>query len=169
MWAFYNNIINVDEEKYSFDSSFKGVVVWVYPSLIASTFSLETPNKLINFCIPEIDTKAMLDTITKELCGHSFKLGTSVEHSSLLPKHRILSLILFHIVLNKKGHLNEFTLYVLHILFHMALALICHNMIEAWRSNVSTRALPYDSTVCLLLQNAGLDFKSLPYESMSHM
>ena len=32
---------------------------------------------------------------------------------------------------------------------------------------MSTRALPYCSTVCLLLQNAGFDFKSLPYESMS--
>ena len=49
------------------------------------------------------------------------------------------------------------------------LALICHNMIEAQRSNVSTRSLPYGSTICLLLQNAGLDFKSLPYESMSCM
>ena len=49
------------------------------------------------------------------------------------------------------------------------LALICHNMIEARRSNVSTRALPYGSTICLLLQNVGLDFKSLPYESMSCM
>ena len=72
VWAIYNNIKNVDEEKYSFNSSFKGVVVRVSPSLIARTLSLETPNKSINFCIPEIDIKAMLDTITKELCDHSF-------------------------------------------------------------------------------------------------
>ena len=44
--------------------------------------------------------------------------------------------------------------------------IICHNMIKARYSNLSTRALPYGSTVCLLLQNARLDFKSLPYESM---
>ncbi|KAJ9673074.1 hypothetical protein PVL29_026382 [Vitis rotundifolia] len=142
--AFYNNIINVDEEKYSFDSSFKGVV------------------KSINFCIPDIDIKAMSDTITKELCDHSFQLGTNVERKSLLPKYKILSLILFHTILNKKGHLNKLTLYFLHILFHMARrhkinfpALICHNMIEARRINVSTHALPYGLTVCLLLQNAG--------------
>ena len=48
-------------------------------------------------------------------------------------------------------------------------ALIFHNMIEARRSNVSTCALPYGSTVCLLLQNAGLDFKTLPYESIPRM
>ena len=72
MRAFYNNIINVDEEKYLFDSSFKGVAIRVYPFLIASTFSLETPKKSINFCILEIDIKAMSDIITKELCGHSF-------------------------------------------------------------------------------------------------
>ena len=118
----------------------------------------------------------MSDIITKELCGHSFQLGTRVERRSLLPKCKILSLILFHTVLNKKGHLNELTLYVLHILFHMARrskinlpTLICHNMIEAWRSNVSTRALPYGSTVFLLLQNAWLDFKTLPYESIPCM
>ncbi|KAJ9705611.1 hypothetical protein PVL29_003600 [Vitis rotundifolia] len=170
------NIRNVDEAKYSFDTSFKGVAVHVSPSLIGHTFSLETPKKAINFCIPEINIKGMSNIITKELCGHSFQLGTSVECTSLLPKYRILSLILFHTVLNKKGHLNELTLYVLHILFHMARrhkinlpALICHNMIEARRSNVSTRALPYGSTVCLLLQNAGLDFNTLPYESMSRM
>ncbi|KAJ9676085.1 hypothetical protein PVL29_024871 [Vitis rotundifolia] len=174
--AFYSNIRNVDEAKYSFDTSFKGVVVRVSPSLIGRTFSLETPKKAINFFIPEIDIKGMSDIITKELCGHAFQLGTSVERTSLLPKYRILSLILFHTVLNKKGHLNELTLYVLHILFHMARrhkinlpALICHNMIEARRSNVSTRALPYGSTVCLLLQNAGLDFNTLPYESMPRM
>ena len=40
--AFYSNIRNVDEEKYSFDSSFKGVVVKVSPSLIARSFSLDT-------------------------------------------------------------------------------------------------------------------------------
>ncbi|KAJ9703186.1 hypothetical protein PVL29_004815 [Vitis rotundifolia] len=118
--AFYSNIRNVDEAKYSFDTSFKGVAVRVSPSLIGRTFSLETPKKAINFCIPEIDIKGMSDIITKELCGHSFQLGTSVERTSLLPKYRILSLILFHTVLNKKGHLNELTLYVLHILFHMA-------------------------------------------------
>ena len=118
----------------------------------------------------------MSDTITKELCGHSFQLGTSIERRSLLPKYRILSLILFHTILNKKGHLNELTLYVLHILFHMAHrrkinlpALICYNMIEARRSNLSTHALPYGSIVCLLLQNAGLDFKTLPYESIPRM
>ena len=159
-----------------FDSSFKGVVVRVSPSLITRSFSLETPKKLINFCILEIDIKTMSDTITKELCGHSFQLGTSIERRSLLPKYNILSLILFHTVLNKKGHLNELTLYVLHILFHMThrrkinlLALICHNMIEVRCSNVSTCALPYGSIICLFLQKAGLDFKSLPYESMSHM
>ncbi|WJZ83104.1 hypothetical protein VitviT2T_002813 [Vitis vinifera] len=174
--AFYSNIKNVDEEKYSFHTSFKGVVVRVSPSLIGHTFSLETPKKAINFCILEIDIKVMSDIITKELCGHSFQLGTRVERRSLLPKCKILSLILFHTVLNKKGHLNELTLYVLHILFHMARrrkinlpALICHNMIETRRSNVSTRALPYDSTLCLLLQNAGLDFKTLPYESIPCM
>ena len=171
--TFYSNVRNVDEEKYSFDSSFNGVGVRVSPSLIACTFSLETPKKSINFCIPEIDIKAMSDRITKELCDHSFQLGTSVERRSLLLKYRILSLILFHIVLNKKGHLNELTLYVLHILFHMACrpkinlpVLICHNMIKARCSNVSTHALPYGSTVCLLLKNAELDFNSLPYESM---
>ena len=173
--AFYSNIRNVDKEKYLFHTSFKGVVVWVSPSLIGRTFSLETPKKAINFCIPEIDIKAMSNTITKELCGHSFQLGTSVERRSLLPKYRILSLILFHTVLNKKGHLNELTLYVLHILFHMACrpkinlpVLICHNMnmIKAQRSNVSTHALLYGSTVCLLLKNAELDFNSLPYELM---
>ena len=118
----------------------------------------------------------MSNTITKELCGHSFQLGTSIERRSLLPKYRILSLILFHTILNKKGHLNELTLYVLHIMFHMAHrrkinlpALICHNMIEARRSNVSTHALPYGSTLCLLLQNARLDFKTLPYESIPRM
>ena len=170
MRAFYINIINVD------NSSFKGVAIRVSPSLIAHTFFLETLKKSINFCIPKIDIKTMSNTITKELCGHSFQLGTSVEHRSILPKYRILSLILFHTVLSKKGHLNELTLYVLHILFHMAShhkinlpALIWHNMIEARHSNVSTRALPYGSTICLLLQNVGLDFKSLPYESMSCM
>ncbi|KAJ9682695.1 hypothetical protein PVL29_018591 [Vitis rotundifolia] len=144
--AFYSNIRNVDEEKYSFDTSFKGVAVRVSPSLIGRTFSLEIPKKAINFCIPEIDIKGMSDIITKELCGHSFQLGTSVERTSLLPKYRILSLILFHTILNKKGHLNELTLF-----------------------NVSTRALPYGSTVCLLLHNAGLDFNTLPYESMPRM
>ena len=105
-----------------------------------------------------------------------FQLGISIECRSLMPKYNILSLILFHTILNKKGHLNELTLYVLHILFHMTrrrkinlLALICHNMIEARCSNVSTCALPYGSIICLFLQNARLDFKSLPYESMSHM
>ena len=44
--------------------------------------------------------------------------------------------------------------------------LICHNMIKARCSNVSTHALPYGSTVCLLLKNAELDFNSLPYELM---
>ena len=101
-----------------FNFLFKGGAVRVSPFLIACTFSLETLKKSINFCIPEIDIKAMSDTITKELCGHSFQLGTSVEHRSFLLKYRILSLILFHTVLNKKGHLNELTLYVLHILFH---------------------------------------------------
>ena len=48
-------------------------------------------------------------------------------------------------------------------------ALICHNMIKVRHSNMSTRALPYGSIVCLLLQKAGLDFNSLPYESMSRM
>ena len=155
MRAFYSNIRNVDEEKYSFHTSFKGVVVLVSPSLIGRTFSLEIPKKAINFCILEIDIKAMSDTITNELYDHSFQLGTSVERRSLLSKYRILSLILFHTVLNKKGHLNELTLYVLHILFHMARrrkinlpALICHNMIETRRSNVSTCTLPYGSTVC---------------------
>ena len=140
-----NNIRNVDKEKYLFDSSLKWVFVQVSPSLIACTFSLETPKKLINFYIPKIDIKAMSDTTTKELYDHSFQLGTCVERSSLLPKYRILSLILFHTILNKKGHLNELTLYVLYILFHMARcfklnlsALICHNMIEAQCSNVNT-------------------------------
>ena len=174
--AFYNNIKNVDEEKYLFHSSFKGVVVRVSPSLVTHSFSLKTPKKLINFCILDIDIRTMSDTITKELCGHSFQLGISIECRSLMPKYNILSLILFHTILNKKGHLNELTLYVLHILFHMTrrrkinlLALICHNMIEARCSNVSTCALPYGSIICLFLQNARLDFKSLPYESMSHM
>ena len=72
MRAFYNNIRNVGEEKYSFDSSFKGVVMRVSPSLIARSFSLETLKKSINFSNPEIDIKAMSDTITKELCDHSF-------------------------------------------------------------------------------------------------
>ena len=53
--AFYSNIRNVDEEKYSFHTSFKGVAVRVSPSLIGRTFSLETPKKSINFCILEID------------------------------------------------------------------------------------------------------------------
>ena len=58
--------------------------------------------------------------------------------------------------------------------WHVAVKLICshlfsHNMIEARHSNVSTCALPYGSTVCLLLQNAGLDFKTLPYDSIPHM
>ncbi|KAJ9678997.1 hypothetical protein PVL29_021041 [Vitis rotundifolia] len=163
--AFYNNIRNVDEVKYSFDTSFKGVAVRESLSLIGRTFSLETPKKAINFFISKIDIKGMSDTITKELCGNSFQLGTSDSKSNIV-----------YTVLNKKGHLNELTLYVLHILFHMAcrrkinlLALICHNMIEARRSNVSTCALPYGSTVCLLLQNAGLDFNILPYESMLRM
>ena len=106
---------------------------------------LKTPKKLINFCILDIDIKTMSDTITKELCGHSFQLGISIECRSLMPKYNILSLILFHTILNKKGHLNELTLYVLYILFHMARcfklnlsALICHNMIEAQCSNVNT-------------------------------
>ena len=118
----------------------------------------------------------MSETMTKELCNHSFQLGTSVERSSFLPKYIILSLILFDIVLNKKGHFNELTLYVLLILFHMARchkinfsALICHNMIEAWHNNVSIGVLPYGLTVYLLLQNAKLDFGSLPYESVPHM
>ena len=72
MRAFYNNIRNVDKEKYSFHTSFKGVAVRVSPSLIGRTFSLETPKKAINFCIPKIDIKAMSDTITNELCDHSF-------------------------------------------------------------------------------------------------
>ena len=55
MRAFYSNIRNVDDEKYSFHTSFKGVVVRVSPSLIGRTFSLETPKKSINFCILEID------------------------------------------------------------------------------------------------------------------
>ena len=176
MRAFYNNIKNVDEEKYSFNFSFKEIIIRVSPSLITRTFSLETPKKSINFCIPKIDIKAMSDTITNELCGHSFQLGISVESGSFLPKYRILNLILFHTILNKKGHLNGLTLYVMCILFHMARCckinlpvIICHNMIKARCSNVSTRVLPYGSTVCLFLQNVGLDFKSLPYESMSCM
>ena len=40
--AFYNNIKNVDEEKYLFHSSFKGVVVRVSPSLVTRSFSLKT-------------------------------------------------------------------------------------------------------------------------------
>ncbi|KAL6331661.1 hypothetical protein AAG906_014311 [Vitis piasezkii] len=72
--AFYSNIRNVDEEKYSFHTSFKRVIVRVSPSLIGHTFSLEIPKKAINFCIPEIDIKAMSNTITKELCSHSFQL-----------------------------------------------------------------------------------------------
>ena len=67
-----NNIRNVDKEKYLFDSSLKWVFVQVSPSLIACTFSLETPKKLINFYIPKIDIKAMSDTTTKELYDHSF-------------------------------------------------------------------------------------------------
>ena len=73
--AFYNNIKNVDEEKYLFHSSFKGVVVRVSPSLVTHSFSLKTPKKLINFCILDIDIKTMSDTITKELCGHFFSVG----------------------------------------------------------------------------------------------
>ena len=72
MQAFYRNIRNVDKEKYSFRTSFKRVVVRVSQSLFGRTLSLETPKKAINFCIPEIDIKAMSDIITKELCGHSF-------------------------------------------------------------------------------------------------
>ena len=34
---------------------------------------------------------------------------------------------------------------------------------------MSTRALPYGSIVCWLLQNAGLDFKTLPYDSIPRM
>ena len=70
--TFYSNIKNVNEEKYLFDSSFKGVVVRVSPSLITHTFSMETPKKSINFCILNIDIKAMSNIITKELYDHSF-------------------------------------------------------------------------------------------------
>ena len=120
MQASYNNITNVDHDKYSFHFSFKGVSLCVSPSLITHTFDLEAPKKSINFCITNIDIMAMSNTIKRELCNHSFELGTSVECSSLLPKYRILILILFHTILNKKNYFNEFTLYVLHIFFYMA-------------------------------------------------
>ena len=60
----YSNVyVNIDT--LSFDTSFKGFSIQVFPTLIAWTFNMQALKKNLDFCISNVDIKTAKEIITK--------------------------------------------------------------------------------------------------------